>query len=92
MREDHDTEEEVVAGRPVVGTTGELANLLRDYSIDTLVFVPATLALALEHMQNRWGVEGLRVCMVPVDFARRTELTEKDKKGRLPLVEILPSN
>ena len=92
VREDHDTEEEVVAGRPVVGTTGELANLLRDYSIDTLVFVPATLALALEHMQNRWGVEGLRVCMVPVDFARRTELTEKDKKGRLPLVEILPSN
>ena len=90
--DDSDREEEVVAGRPVVGTTGELANLLRDYSIDTLVFVPATLALALEHMQNRWGVEGLRVCMVPVDFARRTELTEKDKKGRLPLVEILPSN
>ncbi len=92
VREADDVEEKVVAGRSVVGTTDELADLMREYRIDTLVFVPGTLALALEHMQNRWGVNGLRVCMVPVDFVERTALTERNEKGRLPLVEILPSN
>jgi GT2 family glycosyltransferase len=89
--EEGETEAKVVAGRAVVGTTDDLANLMREYKIDTLVFVPGTLAFALEHMQNRWGLSELRVCMVPVDFAQRTAQTEeRDKGGRLPLVEILP--
>ncbi len=89
VRQKDDVAEAIVAGRPVIGNTKELAQLLRDYRIDTLVFVPGTLALALEHMDQRWGVEGLRVCMVPVSFA---ELTSEDdmEKRRLPLVEILP--
>jgi FlaA1/EpsC-like NDP-sugar epimerase len=90
VRQEGDAVETVVAGRPVVGETEELAQLLRDYDIDALVFVPSTLALALEHMDQRWGVEGLRVCMVPISFA---ELTSADHIGkrRLPLIEILPS-
>ena len=45
------------AGRPIVGDHSQLGELLASFRIDTLIFVPGTLSLALDHGQQRWGRE-----------------------------------
>ena len=79
------------AGRPVVGNHSQLGELLASFRIDTLIFVPGTLSLALDHGQERWGREKLRVCMVPVAFAEMHE-DEHEASGSMPLVEITSSD
>ncbi len=75
------------AGRPVVGEFDEMDDLVGDLNVDALVFVPGTLALALDHMQDRWGREDLRVCMVPVGFADMED-ESSTASGQIPLVDI----
>jgi GT2 family glycosyltransferase len=85
------TVQSLFAGRPVVGNHSQLGELLASFRIDTLIFVPGTLSLALDHGQERWGREKLRVCMVPVGFAEMHE-DEHEASGSMPLVEITSSD
>ncbi len=85
------TVQSLFAGRPIVGSHSQLGELLASFRIDTLIFVPGTLSLALDHGQERWGRKKLRVCMVPVGFAEMHE-DEYEASGSMPLVEITSSD
>ena len=85
------TVQSLFAGRPIVGSHSQLGELLASFRIDTVIFVPGTLSLALDHGQERWGREKLRVCMVPVGFAEMHE-DEHEASGSMPLVEITSSD
>lgn len=91
VKPNDETNQVSFAGRPVVGDHSQLGQLLESLHVDTLIFVPGTLSLALDHGQQRWGREKLRVCMVPVGFTEIQE-DEYETSGSMPLVEITSSD
>ena len=78
----------LLAGRPVMGNYTDLENLIENLQIDTVIFVPGTLGLALEHLSHRWGKPDLRICMIPFSFGESAEKGSGLKSWEGNLVDI----
>ena len=58
----------LLAGRPVLGDFINLEKIIENLQIETVIFVPGTLGIALEHLCDRWGNPDLQISMIPLSF------------------------
>ncbi len=77
-----------LAGRPVLGTIGELHALVRDYDIEQLVFTSAAAASAFDQLGPRWGLRGIRLRLLAASFADPARAAQVRSGAQLPLIEL----
>ena len=78
----------LLAGRPVLGNYKHLKKLIENLQVDTVIFVPVTLGLALEHLSDRWGKPDLQICMIPFSFGESTQKGSGLKSSEGNLIDI----
>ena len=74
--------------RPVLGNYEDLEKLIDNLRVDTVIFVPGTLGVALDHLSSRWGKPELQICMIPLYFGEDVKEGKKLKSWEGPLVDI----
>jgi GT2 family glycosyltransferase len=74
-----------VAGKPTIGLVPDLQQLVREYDIAGLVFLPGATP-SLQEMGKRWGRKRLRIYMIAGEIL----VDDAQTPAELPLIEILP--
>ena len=84
---DRDSAGRVLEGVQIVGSIDQLEELVSQYSVDEVIFTPATISHSLKPLGGR-RMRSVHVRMVPAAFARLAAEVEPQSMDGLPLVEI----